>query len=154
MIAVAVTSDNQVRLFFNVFRWTDSLINRVPALSGKIRALEGELVGNQGATTELPETLFHLPNSTVVVVTVATILTALAGDAALERMAPVNAGDPDTEGVKTRKLVPVPFFLCGPWLALGEEGITPRQFFTTIYPTSPARGQVQIPTLNWYSTLQ
>jgi hypothetical protein len=142
MIAVAITSNNNARLYMNVFRWTDSLINRVPDLAGKILALEGELVGNQGATTELPETLFHLPNSTVVVVTVATILTALAGDAALERMAPVNAGDPDTEGVKTRKLVPVPFFLCGPWLALGEEGITPRQFFTTIYPMIVAEGKV------------
>ena len=141
MIAVVVTSDNQARLFFNVFRWTDSLINRVPALSGKILALEGELVGNQGAISELQESLFHLPNSVVVVVTVGTILTALAGDAALERMAAVNAGDPNTEGVKTRKLVPVPFFLCEPWLALGEEGITPRQFFTAIYPIIVAAGK-------------
>jgi hypothetical protein len=134
MIAVAITSGGKMRLLVNVFKWTNTLLTQQPDLAGKYFALDGELIGNQGTLVELPESLFNLPNNAVAVPDVQTITTAIAGDAALERMGPYAGGDPNTEGVKTRKLVPVPHFICQAWLALGDEGITPRQFFTAMYP--------------------
>jgi hypothetical protein len=77
----------------------------------------------------------------VVVPDVQTINTAIAGDVTLERMGPYGGGDPNTEGVKTRKLVPVPHFLCQAWLALGDAGITARQFFTAMHPLIVGEGK-------------
>ena len=115
MIAVAITSGGKLRLYVNVFKWADTLLIRQPDLVGKYFAIDGELIGNQGTLVEIPESVFNLPNNTVVVPDVQTITTTLAGDAAVESMGPYAGGDPNTEGVKTRKVVPVPHALCQAW---------------------------------------
>ena len=46
-----------------------------------------------------------------------------------------SVGDPNTEGVKTRKICPVPHPLTGLWI-LGEDRITWQKFFGTVYPAT------------------
>ena len=79
-------------LNMNVFKWTDTLLVQQPDLAGKYFAIDGELIGNQGTLVELPDSIFNLPNNTVVVPDVQTINTAIAGDAALECMGPYGGG--------------------------------------------------------------
>ena len=102
-----------------------------PATDNKIYAIDGELIRNEGTLVELPDALWNqLPNQ-VQVSTVAHIQTQLTADASQNfMMGPFNAGDGNTEVVKTRYINIIPF----KYAALFIQGVTPRYYFETILP--------------------
>lgn len=131
--AATILSGGKARLYTCPFRWDDDLVATNQNLNGRFFAFEGELIQNVAHTVELVADLFHLLTNTVVVPNVATIVGTLAADPNVELMGPYANGDANTEGVKTRKLCPVPHFVGGIWLSR-PDGITPREFWTMVYP--------------------
>jgi hypothetical protein len=141
LLSFTVVHGNRARLYTLCMKWQDGLTGRNPELNGNFFALEGELIQDRGHIVEFDVGVFNLPNNVAVVPTVTAIVDALVADPTLSMMAgPYTAGDPDTEGVKTRKICPVPHSLAGLWL-LHEEGITWQIFFGMIYPAIVAEGK-------------
>ena len=132
-LAATILAEGKARLYTCPHRWDDGLTASNPDLDGKFFAFEGELIGNEGHTVVLPDALFHLINNSHTVPTIATIVSAVAGDQALETMGPYATGDANTEPVKTRRIVPVPHVLGGLWLS-EPDGLTPRKFWEVVYP--------------------
>ena len=88
--------------------------------------LEGERIQDRGHIVELDAGIFNLTNAISVVPTETAITTALTADPTLVTMAGTfAANDPDTKGVKTRKICPVPYSLTGLWLR--DEDVVTRQ---------------------------
>ena len=143
LLSFTIVFDNKARLYSLCTKWQDGLTGRNPTLNNKLFALEGELIQDRGHIVELDVGIFNLPNTTAVVPTADTICLALTADPTLATMAgPYNGGDADTEGVKTRKICPIPHSLAGLWL-LDEDGVTWQRFFGTIYPAIVAEGKVE-----------
>ena len=143
LLSFTIVFDNKARLYSLCTKWQDGLTGRNPTLNNKLFALEGELIQDRGHIVELDGGIFNLPNTTAVVPTVDTICLALTADPTLATMAgPYNGGDAGTEGVKTRKICPIPHSLAGLWL-LDEDGVTWQRFFGTIYPAIVAEGKVE-----------
>jgi hypothetical protein len=90
----------------------------------------------------IPERVFNLPNATIHVSTVNTILAGLANNPDMPLVGPWTNTDADVEGVKVRRLVPIPHFLVTQFLAK-PEGVTPQDFFLTLYPLIEAKNEVQ-----------
>ena len=134
LLAFTIVHGNRARLYSLCMKWRDGLTGRNPALNNRFFALEGELIQDRGHIVELDAAVFNLSSSVTVVPEVATISDAIAADPAIITMAGSYASnDPGTEGVKTRKICPVPHSLVGLWL-LHKEGITWQDYFGTIYP--------------------
>ena len=140
LIAVTIVAGGKARAYVCPFRWEDGLTNNNPALVNKYFALEGELIGSQGHTVEIDRGVFDLLNQQVAVPTVATILAAYAADATAAQLGPYTAADAGTEIVKTRRIVPIPHVLVGPWLA-EADGIDAPRFWRVYYPLIVAAGQ-------------
>ena len=140
LIAATIVSRGHARAYVCPFRWQDGLTNHNPALANKYFALEGELVGDQGHTVEFDRGVFDLLNAQVAVPTVASVQAAYAADATATQMGPYTAADAGTEIVKTRRIVPIPHFLVGPWLA-EMDGIDGPQFWRVYYPLIIAAGK-------------
>jgi hypothetical protein len=100
-------------------------------LDGKLYAFDNDLHRNQGSTVEITNGYFNLVPNTVLVSTVPNILTELAADPALETLRPYANGDANTQVVRSRYLIPIPFKYVNIFLA---SGITPRRFFLEVYP--------------------
>ena len=104
-------------------RWEHTLTGPEPDLNGKIFAFDGELVENQGHIVKIDAGAFHLLANQVLVATVGQILTTLAGTSMMEWMGTYTAGDGNTEVVKTRRIVIIPYSVVGLFLA-SPNGIT------------------------------
>ena len=103
----------------------------VSLLDGKLFAFDNELHRNHGHTVEISNNYFNLVANTVLVPTVPFLLTQLAADPTLESLGPYAVGDANTEVVRSRYLIPIPFKYVNIFLA---SGITPRRFFLEVYP--------------------
>ena len=141
LLLFTVVYENKARLYTLRMKWQDGLARRHPALNGKFFMLEGELIQDQGHIVEIDVRVFNLLNVTTIVPTATAIANALTAYTALNAMVGLYvATNPNTKGVKTRKICPVPHPLAGLRL-LGNEGVTWQQFFGTIYPTILAEGK-------------
>ena len=100
-------------------------------LDGKLYAFDNDLHRNQGSTVEITNGYFNLVPNTVLVSTVPNILTELAADPTLETLGPYANGDANTQVVRSRYIIPIPFKYVNIFLA---SGITPRRFFLEVYP--------------------
>ena len=100
-------------------------------LDGKLYAFDNDLHRNQGSTVEINNHYFNLVPNTVLVSTVLNLLTELAADPTLETLGPYANGDANTEVVRSRYIIPIPFKYANIFLA---SGITPRRFFLEVYP--------------------
>ena len=80
---------------------------------------------------ELPGTLYVLTPNQVLVPTVRHILTSIQNDATLNHFGPYAVGDANTELVRVRKIIPLPFKYVSLFLS---QAITPRMHFEIIYP--------------------
>ena len=80
---------------------------------------------------ELPGTLYVLTPIQVLVLTVRHILTSIQNDATLDHFGPYAVGDANTELVRVRKIIPLPFKYVSLFLS---QAITPRMHFEIIYP--------------------
>ena len=103
-----------------------------PNLVNRIFAFDGDLHRSQGFNVELPNQLFELIGNTVLVPTVAHITAQIAADPNLDIFGPFQAGDANTEVVRSRNSILVPFRYSQYFLA--QDGITPKQYFETVYP--------------------
>ena len=97
---------------------------------GKFYAFDGDLHRDQGVTVEMPDTLYQLSNAQVLVPTVARILQSFQQDATLQHFGPHANGDANTELVRMRKMIPLPFEYVSIFLA---RAMTPRDYFETVY---------------------
>lgn len=80
---------------------------------------------------ELPGTLYVLTPNQVLVPTVRHILTSIQNDATLNHFGPYAVADANTELVRVRKIIPLPFKYVSLFLS---QAITPRMHFEIIYP--------------------
>ena len=142
VIAVTVISDQKARVYNCLFRWQDGLTANNPSLVNKFFAVEGELIGNQGHVVEIPAGAFDLLQNVVAVPTPATIAAAYAADPDATQLGPYDANDAGVDLVKTRRLVPIPHFLVGVWLA-EPDGIDAPKFWRHCYPIIVAAGKEQ-----------
>jgi hypothetical protein len=102
------------------------------AIEGHMFALDGDLHQNHGTIVDLPHSLFNQIINAQPVPTVAEIEAQLAAHPELELIGPLAAGDANTELVRTRNVVPVPFIYAQMFLA--QEEVAPRYFFEAILP--------------------
>ena len=117
LIYFTITHRNRARLYSLFVRWQDALTGRNPLLNGKLFVLEGELILYRGHIVDIYVGVFRLPITVTALPMAEVISNALARDPAIDTMAgPYAAGDPDTKGVKTRKIFPIPHPLAGLWL--------------------------------------
>jgi len=100
-------------------------------LDGKLYAFDNDLHRNHGHTVEISNHYFNLVPNTVLVSTVPNILAELAADPLLMALGPHAAGDANTEVVRSRYVIPIPFKYVNIFLA---SDITPRRFFMEVYP--------------------
>ena len=92
------------------------------------------MILDRGHNVEINVGVFSLPIPVFIVPTTAVIPDALLRYLALDTMVgPYTAGNPNTKGVKTRKIYPVPQSLLGLWL-LDKDGITRQTFVRVVYP--------------------
>ena len=140
LLSFTIAHGNRARLYTLFAKWQDGLTGNNPTLQNKFFALEGELIQSRGHIVELDGGIFSLPNAVTIVPTAAAITASLTADPTIAEMGPYNANDPDTEGVKTRKLCPVPHNLAGLWL-MHDDGLTWQEFFGTVYPSIVAEGK-------------
>jgi hypothetical protein len=138
LLAAIVMTGGVARVYVSPFRWDDGLANNNPTLGGRFFAMEGELLNNQPHTVEIDARVFSLINNTVAVSTVANLVNAYANDTTLEMTGPHQANDAGTEPKKSRPLIALPHFLVP--LFLVENGVSPRYFWTTIYPVITGMG--------------
>ena len=125
LMAYVIVHGGSARLYSFLFRWESTLTAPNPALHNKFFAIEGELIGphGQGHIVEVGDAVFNKVAATVVVPDVATILAQIGADPTIATMGPYNAGDPDTEGVKSRKICAVPHNIAGLFFA-HPQGVT------------------------------
>jgi hypothetical protein len=140
LLSFTIVHGNRARLYTSFTKWQDGLTCNNPTLQNKFFALEGELIQDRGHIVELDGGIFSLPNAATTVPTAAAITAALTANPAIAVMGPYNANDPETEGVKTRKLCPVPHNLAGLWL-MHDDGLTWQEFFGTVFPAIVAEGK-------------
>jgi len=88
-------------------------------LDGKLFAFDNDLHHNQGHTVEISNNHFNLIANTALVSTVPNLLTQLAADPNLETLGPHAAGDANTEVVRSRYIIPIPFKYVNIFLASG-----------------------------------
>jgi hypothetical protein len=138
LLAAIVMTGGVARVYVSPFRWDDGLANNNPTLGGRFFAMEGELLNNQPHTVEIDARVFSLINNTVAVSTVANLVNAYANDTTLEMTGPHQANDAGTEPKKSRPLIALPHFLVP--LFLVENGVSPRYFWTKIYPVITGMG--------------
>jgi hypothetical protein len=103
-----------------------------PTLVNRIFAFDGDLHRSQGFNVELPNQLFELIGNTVLVPTVAHITAQIAANPNLDILGPFQAGDANTEVVRSRNSILVPFRYSQYFLA--QDGLTPKHYFETVHP--------------------
>lgn len=140
-LGATIVSGGLARLYVCPTRWEDGLTGTNPDLNGKYFAFEGELVNNIGHTVEIDQDVFNLLTNQHAVPTINDIITAIAADPNLRMMGPYTPADAHTEAVKTRRVVPVPHFIGGLFLA-HPDGISARQFWEQVYPVIEGAGKV------------
>jgi hypothetical protein len=141
-VALLLLVDGLLRPYFLPFRRDQAVgVPPHPATDNKLFAFDGELIQGQGVVVEIPNQWFNLiPNTTVA--TWANIQGLLGGDVNLQLLGPFNAGDADTQEVRTRSVVAIPNKYVGLFLSQ-PEGVTPRYYFETILPVIEADGMGQ-----------
>ena len=132
-IAIILLHDTSARTHLLPQRMTSTLGAQYPNhINDRMFALDGDLHRNCPLVVELPNALFNLVQNTHLVPEPAHIIAQLAADQDLAIMGPYNAGDANTEVIRTRNVVTVPFAYVQ--LFLAAERVTPRMYFERIYP--------------------
>jgi len=140
LLACIIMTEGVARTYVTPFRWDDGLTNNNPTLAGNYYASEGEVLNNNPYTVKIEANSFHLINNTVAVSTIPNLVAAYTNDAALELTGPHQANDAGTEAKKSRPLIALPHFLVPLFLAQ-PEGVSPRHFWTVIYPVITGAGR-------------
>ena len=95
-------------------------------------AFDGDLYNNQGISVEINNSYYDLADATSVFVpTIANIVNQIAADPLLNLFDPLTAADAETEPMKCRLIMPIPFKYVPIFLA---NKVTPRFYFETILP--------------------
>ena len=102
-------------------------------------AFDGDLLDGVPYNVILSNNDYNLIANIIDVPTVATVIAAIGGDPALERMGPYVNGDAGTELVRLRKIVPIPFAYTNIFLT---NDVTPRFYFERVYPQMVIDGNV------------
>ena len=141
-IALLLVHDNAARVYLLPLRMTSTLGTQYPThIDGNMFALDGDLHRNCPLVVQLPDALFNQIQNQVLVPEVAHITAQLAADATIVRMGPYNQGDANTEVVRTRSVVTVPFSYVQ--LFMAAERMSPRTYFEQVYPQLVADGVEQ-----------
>lgn len=141
-LALLLIHDNAASVYLLPLRMTSTLGTQYPApIDGNMFALDGDLYRNCPLVVQLPDTLFNLITNQVRVPEVGHIIAQLAADATIQRFGPYNNGDADTEVLRTRSVVTIPF----PYVQLfmAAERMSPRSYFEQVYPAIVADGAEQ-----------
>ena len=141
-IAIVLLQEGAARTYLLPLRMTSTLGRQYPAhIDGRMFALDGDLHRNCPLVVELPDMLFNLIGNQVLVPTVAHITAQLGADPNLNLMGPYNNGDANTEVIRTRSVVTIPFPYVQIFLA--AERLTPRMYFEQVYPAIQTDGNEQ-----------
>ena len=140
LLALVVINDNKARVAICPQRFERSLGSPPSDLDGRLFAFDGDLFQNQGHTVEITNDYFTLVPNQVQVPTVGHILNQLAANPNLEFFGPYAAQDANTEVVRVRKTIPIPFKYVSLFLA---REVTPTYFFNHIYPQMVTDGVEQ-----------
>ena len=140
-MAVIQLIDGRLQILLLPFRHEQAAgIAPDPAVDGKLFAYDGELIHGQGLLVEILGNSFHQLTNQVQVGTTAHINGQLATDTNPDfMMGPFAAADGNTEALKTRSIVLVPFKYVGLFMSQ-PGGIRPRYYFDTILPQIEADG--------------
>lgn len=141
-IATILLHQDVARVYLLPVRMSSTLGVQYPAhIDGRMFALDGDLHRNCPLVVELPDNLFNMTANQLQVPTVPHITAQLAADPALTIMGPYNPGDANTEVVRTRSIVTVPFAYAQ--LFLASERMSPRMYFEQVYPAILNDGNAQ-----------
>ena len=102
-LALGFLNDNKIRVLLCPQRMDQQLGAPVSPVYGKFYAVDGDLHRNQGVTVEVPNALYQLSATQVLVPTLAHILQSLQQDPTLRYFGPYANGDAGTELVRMRK---------------------------------------------------
>ena len=135
-LALAIINDDKVHVFICPTRCELTLGAAPSVLDGRTFAFDGDLFNNQGLNVEIQDHHYnYATQQQSLVPTVPHIVTQLAADPLLELFDPFVAGAANTEAIKTRCIVPLPFKYVPLFLA---TVVTPRYYFETILPVITA----------------
>lgn len=141
LLAMGIFVNGKMHIFFLPFKQEQGLgAVADPSIDGKLFALDGELIHNTASTVEIDPSVFHQINNQVLVCTLDSLKTELAGnnDPAV-MVGPFTTGDADTEAVLVCKCTPLPNKYVSLFMAEGD-GVCPRYFFDTVLPVMEADG--------------
>ena len=130
-LALAILSDGKAKVYLCPQRLDQPLGQPPHNRYDTFYAFDGDLLDNIAYHAIIPNGSYDLIVNTVLVADVPTTLAAIGGDPNLTMMGPHNPGDANTEVVRVRRIVPVPFMYVPIFLA---NEVTPRFYFETIYP--------------------
>ena len=141
LLAMGIFVNGKMHIFFLPFKQEQGLgAVADPSIDGKFFALDGELIHNTASTVEIDPSVFHQINNQVLVRTLASLKTELAGNNdPVVMVGPFATGDADTEAVLVRKCIPLPNKYVSLFMAAGD-GVSPRYFFDTVLPVMEADG--------------
>ena len=129
--AVGILVEGTVRVLLCPKMMEQPLGSPAHARWNTMYAFDGDLLGGTIFNVEVDQIAFSLIPNIVDVPTIPTIVAAIGGDPALNRMGPYNNGDAGTETIRVRKIIPIPFCYTNIFLT---QAVTPRFYFEFIYP--------------------
>jgi len=131
-LALALMNNDKAHIFICPIHVELTLGSPPSPLDGRTFAFDGDLFNNQGLNVEMVDDHYNYATQhPMLVPNVAHILTQLAADPLLELFDPFLPAAANTEAVKVRRLIPIPFKYVPIFLA---TAVTPRYYFETIYP--------------------
>ena len=136
-LALAILREGLARVLLCPQRMERSLGAPASPLDDRTFAFDGDLFRNQGLNVEVSPDVYNLVPNATLVPTVPHILAQLAANPALTSLGPYANGDANTEVIRVRRVVPIPFTFVSLFLA---QPVTPRFFFESIHPVMVASG--------------
>jgi hypothetical protein len=137
-VAVVITHQRRSKVYVCPTKY-NPLVGGSP-LAGKMVAFNGELdKGGQPYYSHLPDEVF-IKTTQVIMHTAEDTHTKFSDDASLEILGPHSSQDQGMEKIYLRRVCYIPHFLVNLFLAK-EEGMTVREFWTTVYPVITAEGK-------------
>ena len=130
-LALATLHDGKVKVYLCPQRLDQPLGQPPNPRYDTFYAFDGDLLDNVAYHATIPNACYDLIPNTILVSEVPAITAALGGDPNLVTMGPHNPGDANTEAVRVRKIIPIPFAYVPIFLA---NEVTPRFYFEVIYP--------------------
>ena len=137
-VAVIVTHQRKSKVYVCPAQF-NPLVGGSP-FAGKMVAFNGELgEGGHPYYSHLQDEVFN-KTTQVITHTAEDTHTKFSDDASLEILGPHSSQDQGMEKIYTRRVCYVPHFLVNFFLAK-EDGMTVREFWTTVYPVITAEGK-------------